>query len=95
MSKFLKEHKKNLWKLTKKQLIKQILIWLEMNAHQSLGDSIRYDDLNDELTVTLEELRLTQHRLKMNEWFLKSAESVLVWKENLSIWGFIKNKYFK
>ena len=39
-SKFLKEHKKNLKKLNKKQLIKQVLNLIELNTQQSIKEDI-------------------------------------------------------
>lgn len=46
---FLCEHKKNLKKLTKKQLIEQMLILIDMSAQKSLNDENTYNDLFQEL----------------------------------------------
>jgi len=88
LSPFMTQVKKDLKKQTKKQLIENVLIWIEMNAEQSLQEWIRYEELFQEL---LEYKKLAEQ----NEWFLKSAESALIWKDNLSVWQFIKNKYFR
>lgn len=88
LSPFLKEHKKNLRKLTKKQLIQQILIWLDMNANQSIQFDMAYEKLDNEKQICESELIRT-------EWFLKSAESAIRYYENFSIFQFIKHKYSK
>lgn len=83
---FMKQVKKWLKNNTKKQLIEKVLIWIEMNAQQSLQEWIRYDELFQE--------SLQHKREKENlEWFLKSAESAIRYYENMSVWGFIRNKF--
>lgn len=80
--------KKWLKNKTKKELIEQVLMGIEMNAQQSLQEWDRYEEL-------FQELLRYKKLAEQNEWFLKSAESALIWKDNLSLWGFIKNKYFR
>ena len=45
-SKFLKEHKKNLKKLNKKQLIVQVLNLIKINTQQSIRESDLEDNFN-------------------------------------------------
>ena len=76
MSKFLKEHKKNLKKLTRKQLIQQVLNWIEISSKLETQFNDTYEDLDNKYQVCESELIRT-------EWFLRSAESALHYKENL------------
>lgn len=88
LSPFMTQVKKWLKNKTKKELIEQVLMGIEMNAQQSLQEWDRYEEL-------FQELLRYKKLAEQNEWFLKSAESALIWKDNLSLWGFIKNKYFR
>lgn len=88
MTKFLKEHKKNLRKLTKKQLIQQIINHIEIDAHINNQFDMAYEKLDNEKQICESELIRT-------EWFLKSAESAIRMYENFSIFQFIKHKYSK
>lgn len=86
LSPFMTQVKKNLKKQTKKQLIEKVLIWIEMNAEQSLQEWIWYDELFQE--------SLQHKKEKENlEWYLKSAESAIRMYENFNIFQFIKHKY--
>ena len=88
LSPFMIQVKKWLKKRTKKELIEQVLMGIEQGAQQTLSEWDIYNDLQNDL-------QLVQSELIRTEWFLKSAESALIYKDNLSVWGFIKNKYFK
>lgn len=83
---FLKQHRKNLKKLTKKQLIEQIINHIEIttNIESQFNDS--YEELFQESL---------QHKKEKEslEWYLKSAESAIKYYENMSVWGFIRNKF--
>lgn len=72
LSPFMKEHKKNLKKLTKEQLIKQVLIWIETMAHQDIcNDNLIW--YNTKITKELNELEQT----------LRSAENALDYKDKV------------
>lgn len=90
-SKFLKEHKKNLKKLNKKQLIEQVLNLIEINTQQS----INFSDLEDEYNSLDEKFQLAETELIRTEGFLKSAESALRMYENFNIYQFLKHKFSK
>lgn len=68
----MKEHKANLKKMSKKQLIKQVLIWIETMAHQ--------DNCNDSLIKY--NTNITKE-LKQTEQHLRSAENALDYKEKV------------
>ena len=53
---FIKEHKKNLKNLTKKQLIKQLLNYVEINAQLNMA----YDKLDEEKQICEAELIRTE-----------------------------------
>ena len=60
MTKFLKEHKKNLKKLTKKQLIQQIINHLEIDAHVNSQFDMAYEKLDEEKQICESELIRTE-----------------------------------
>ena len=88
LSPFMIQVKKDLETLTKKQLVKRLLISVEMNANQWNEFDMAYEKLDNEKQICESELIRT-------EWFLKSAESAIRMYEKMSVWGFIRNKYFK
>ena len=80
--KLQKKHKKNLKKLTKKQLIQKVLTHIEIKNEFYMA----YEKLDNEKQISESELIKT-------EWFLKSAESAIRFYENMSILGFIRHKF--
>ena len=60
MSKFLKEHKKNLKKLTKKELIQQVLNHIEIDAHVNNQFDMAYEKLDNEYQIAESELIRTE-----------------------------------
>lgn len=60
MSKFLKEHKKNLRKLTKKQLIQQVINHIEITANIETKFNDSYEDLFQESLRYKRELEQTE-----------------------------------
>ena len=85
---FIKQHRKNLKKLTKKQLIQQVINHIEIDAHVNNQFDMAYEKLDNEKQICESELIRT-------EWFLKSAESAIRMYENMSVFQFIKHKYAK
>lgn len=69
LSPFQKEHKANLKKMSKDQLINQILITID-NKIQS--------DLENEQTISI----LKKQNINL-EWYLKSSESALAYKDKV------------
>ena len=86
LSPFMKQVKKWLKKLTKKQLIERVITWIEIWAQENISNWEAISGLQDLYKSISYELELT-------EWFLKSAESALSIYENMSILQFIKHKY--
>ena len=96
MSKFLKEHKQNLKKLNKKQLIQQTLNWIDISAHMESQFNDSYDDLmwlyvkqRTELEETQEALRRNRNQLdsyKEFERMYKSSKitNTTLYKSNIS-----------
>jgi len=72
MTPFLKEHKKNLKKLTKKELIKQVLIWIDISAHMESQFNDSYEDLMWLYVKQRTELEETQEALRRNRNQLES-----------------------
>ena len=60
MTKFLKEHKKNLKKLTRKQLIQQVINHLEIDAHINNQFDSAYEKLDNEKQICESELIRTE-----------------------------------
>ena len=60
MTKFLKEHKKNLRKLTKKQLIQQVINHIEIDAHVNSQFDSAYEKLDEEKQICESELIRTE-----------------------------------
>ena len=58
--KFIKEHKKNLKKLTKKELIQQVLNHIEMDAHVNNQFDMAYEKLDNEYQIAESELIRTE-----------------------------------
>ncbi len=77
--------KKWLKNKTKKELIEQVLMGIEMNAQQSLQEWDRYEELFQEL------LGYKKH-IEILESALNGCESANRWYENMSVWQFIKSK---
>jgi len=84
--KSLKEHKKNLKKLSKSELIQKVLTLTEIDIHRKNEFYMAYEELDNEKQIAESELIRT-------EWFLKSAESAIRMYENMSILGFICHKF--
>jgi len=109
LSPFLKEHKQNLKKLTKKQLIQQVLNWIDISAHIEAQFNDTYEALDNKYQVCEAELIRTEKELKMFESLfeseqvtadilagsLQSAENAIRMYENMSVIQFIKSKYAK
>jgi len=60
LSPFLKEHKKNLKKLTKKELIQQVLNHIEIDAHVNNQFDMAYKKLDNEYQIAESELIRTE-----------------------------------
>ena len=60
MTPFLKEHKKNLKKLTKKQLIQQVINHIEIDAHVNNQFDSAYEKLDEEKQICESELIRTE-----------------------------------
>ena len=58
--KFIKEHKKNLKKLTKKELIQQVLNHIEIDAHVNNQFDMAYEKLDNEYQIAESELIRTE-----------------------------------
>lgn len=69
LSPFQKEHKANLEKMSKKELINQILIWIDIHSNIQIE---REKDIN---TLNKQNNDL--------EWYLKSSESALAYKDTV------------
>ncbi len=69
---FLKEHKQNLKKLTKKQLIQQVLNWIDISAHMESQFNDSYEDLMWLYVKQRIELEETQEALRRNRNQLES-----------------------
>lgn len=84
MTPFLKEHKKNLRKLTKKQLIQQILNHLEIDAHVNIQFDMAYEKLDNEKQIceselirTEKELEETQEALRRSRKLFESSKEII------------------
>lgn len=85
---FLEEHKQNLKKLSKKELIQQVLIWIDISANMESQFNDSYEDLDNkyqvcesELIKIEKELEETQEALRINRNQLESYkefESIFV-----------------
>ena len=81
MSKFLKEHKKNLKKLTKKELIQQVLNHIEIDAHVNNQFDMAYEKLENEKQVCEAELINTEKELEeTKESLMRSRGITDSWK---------------
>ena len=60
MTPFLKEHKKNLKKLSKKQLIQQVLNHIEIDTHVQNQFDMAYEKLDEEKQICESELIRTE-----------------------------------
>ena len=58
--KFIKEHKKNLKKLTKKELIQQVLNHIEIDTHVNNQFDMAYEKLDNEYQIAESELIRTE-----------------------------------
>lgn len=95
MTKFLKEHKNNLRKLTKKQLIQQVLNHIEIDAHIQNQFDMAYEKLDEEKQICESELIKTEKELeeknKLLDWYFNKCCDY----DNMSVFKFIKSKYAK
>lgn len=64
LSPFMQWVKKQLKNNTKKELIEKVLLWIDMNAQQTLQEWDRYNDLYEELAEVRIELEDTQEALR-------------------------------
>lgn len=64
LSPFMQWVKKQLKNNTKKELIEKVLLWIDMNAQQTLQEWDRYNDLYEELAEVRIELEETQEALR-------------------------------
>ena len=84
MTKFLKEHKKNLKKLTRKQLIQQVTNHLEIDAHVNNQFDSAYEKLDNEKQIceselirTEKELEETQEALRRSRKLFESSKEII------------------
>ncbi len=84
MTPFLKEHKKNLRKLTKKQLIQQVLNHIEIYAHVNSQFDMAYEKLDEEKQIceselirTEKELEETQEALRRSRKLFESSKEII------------------
>ena len=96
LSPFLKEHKQNLKKLTKKQLIQQVLNWIDISACMESQFNDSYEDLmwlyvkqRTELEDTQEALRRNRNQLESYKEFERMYKSskitnTTLYKSNIS-----------
>lgn len=76
MTKFLKEHKKNLKKLTRKQLIQQVINHLEIDAHVQNQFDSAYEKLDEEKQICESELIRTEKELEENQEALRRSRKL-------------------
>ena len=69
---FIKQHRKNLKKLTKKQLIQQVLNWIDISSHMESQFNDSYEDLMWLYVKQRTELEDTQEALSRNRNQLES-----------------------
>lgn len=77
MTKFLKEHKHNLKKLTKKQLIQQVLIWIDISSHMESQFNDTYEDLMWLYVKQRTELEETQEALRRSRKLFESSKEII------------------
>jgi len=76
MSKFLKEHRKNLKKLTKKQLIQQIINHIELTTQIENQFNDSYEKLYNEKQICESELIRTEKKLKETQEALRRSRKL-------------------
>lgn len=81
---FIKQHRKNLKKLTRKQLIQQILNHLEIDAHVNSQFDSAYEKLDNEKQIceselirTEKELEETQEALRRSRKLFESSKEII------------------
>ena len=93
LSPFMKQVKKWLKKLTKKQLIEKVIIWTEIWAQENISNWKTIYELQELCESNLKELIATKKKLAISESALQACESANQWYENMSILQFIKHKH--
>ena len=76
MTKFLKEHKNNLKKLTKKQLIQQVINHLEIDAHIQSQFDMAYEKLDEKKQICESELIRTEKELEETKEALRRCRKL-------------------
>lgn len=76
LSPFLREHKKNLKKLNKKQLIQQIINHIEIYAYTNEQFNMAYEKLDEEKQICESELIKTENELKETQEALRRSRKL-------------------
>lgn len=81
---FIKQHRKNLKKLTKKQLIQQVINHIEIDAHVNNQFDMAYEKLDNEKQIceselirTEKELEETQEALRRSRKLFESSKEII------------------
>lgn len=93
LSPFMKQFKKDLEALTKKQLVKRLLISVEMSANQWNEFDMAYEKLGNEKQICEAEIIKTEKSLsdytELYKWFEKKTKEY----ESMSVLQFIRHKF--
>ncbi len=77
LSPFMKQFKKDLETLTKKQLVKRLLISVEMNANQWNQFDMTYEKLDEEKQICESELIRTEKELEETQEALRRSRTIV------------------
>lgn len=101
-STFMTQVKKWLKNNSKKELIKKVVLWIEMNAQQEMRDGEMINNLQEEIEHIMKDLIEAKKELafeKINisnlEWFLKYSENAIWMYEKMNPYTFFIHKYIK
>ena len=101
-STFMTQVKKWLKNNSKKELIKKVVLWIEMNAQQEMRDGEMISNLQEEiehvmkdLIDTKKELEVAKTNTSIYESSLKYVESELKKYKNMNPYTFFIHKYIK